>query len=142
MTTIDFITQLFPEVDDKLTQQHENHKHAQAKLYSSEVVTIALLFALKGVGDRAFYQWIDTNYKALFPHLPQRTRLFRLFNRYQRLTDLFMIAPSLIGVIDTYGIELIHPQRGVLSGKSAKRGYPITGGLSGKNCVCWSTISD
>ena len=62
MTTIDFITQLFPEVDDKLTQQHENHKHAQAKLYSSEVVTIALLFALKGVGDRAFYQWIDTNY--------------------------------------------------------------------------------
>ena len=70
MTGIDFITQLFSKVDDKLTRQHENHKHAQAKLYPSEVVTIALLFALKGVGNRAFYRWIDANYKALFPHLP------------------------------------------------------------------------
>ena len=88
MTTIDFITQLFCCVDDKLTQQNNNQKHAQAKLYPSEVVTIALVFALKGVGNRAFYRWIDTNYKALFPNLPQRTRLFRLFNRYQHLTHL------------------------------------------------------
>ena len=111
MTGIDFITQLFCRVDDKLTQQNNNQKHAQAKLYPSEVVTIALLFALKGVGTRAFYRWIETNYKTLFPNLPQRTRLFRLFNRYQHLTHLFMEAPSLIGVIDTYGIELIHPRR-------------------------------
>ena len=54
MTTIDFITELFLKVDDKLTQAHKNQKHVQAKLYPSEVVTLALLFALKGVGNRAF----------------------------------------------------------------------------------------
>ena len=48
MTIIDFITQLFCCVDDKLTQQNKNRKQTQANLYPSEVVTIALLFALKG----------------------------------------------------------------------------------------------
>ena len=111
MTTIDFITQLFCRVDDKLTQANKNQKHAKANLYPSEVVTIALLFALKGAGNRAFYRWIENNYKSLFPNLPERTRLFRLFNKHHHLTDMFMANPSLIGVIDTYGIELIHPRR-------------------------------
>ena len=123
MTTIDFITELFLKVDDKLTEEDKNQKHAQAKLYPSEVVTLALLFALKGVGTRAFYRWIDSNYKGLFPHLPQRTRLFRLFNRYRHLTACFMADPSLIGVIDTYGIELIHPYReGRTSEQVGKKG--------------------
>ena len=82
MTTIDFITDLFCWVDDKLTQHHQNQKQTQAHLYPSEVVTLALLFALKGVGNRAFYRWIASNYKALFPRLPESTRLFRLFNRH------------------------------------------------------------
>ena len=90
MTSIDFITELFVAVDDKLTTTNKNHKHPKAKLYPSEVVTIALLFALKGVGNRAFYRWIANNYKALFPNLPERTRLFRLFNRHHPLTDIFM----------------------------------------------------
>ena len=110
MTTIDFITDLFCCVDDKLTQDNKNQKHTQAKLYPSEVITLAL-FALKGVGNRAFYRWIESNYTGLFPNLPQRTRLFRLFNSHRHLTDIFMAEPSLIGVIDTYGIELIHPRR-------------------------------
>ena len=50
MTDIDFITELFVKVDDKLTKASKHHKHLKAKLYPSEVVTIALLFALKGVG--------------------------------------------------------------------------------------------
>ena len=123
MTTIDFITDLFCCVDDKLTQADTNQKHTQAKLYPSEVVTLALLFALKGVGNRAFYRWIESNYKALFPNLPKRTRLFRLFNRHHQLADLFMAEPSLIGVIDTYGIELIHPRReGRSEGQVGKKG--------------------
>ena len=111
MTTVEFITQLFCWVDDELTQRNDNHKLTQANLYPPEVVTIALLFALKGVGNRAFYRWIENNYKALFPNLPQRTCLFRLFNRHQHLADVFMDNPPLIGVSDTYGIELIHPRR-------------------------------
>ena len=50
MTIVDFITELFCCVDDKLSQHGKNHKHSQAKLYPSEVVTIAMLFALKGCG--------------------------------------------------------------------------------------------
>jgi len=39
MNTEDFITELFCHVDDELTEQGKNHKHSQAKLYPSEVVT-------------------------------------------------------------------------------------------------------
>ena len=57
MTTVDFITHLFCRVEDKLTQHQKNQKHSQASIYPAEVVTIALLFALKGIGNRAFYRF-------------------------------------------------------------------------------------
>ena len=118
MTTNDFITQLFCRVDDKLNECCQNNKHSQANLYPSEVVTLGLLFALKGKGNRAFYRWFLRNHRDLFPNLPERTRLFRLFNSHRHLIDLFMAEASLIGVIDTYGIELIHPRR---EGRSEKQ---------------------
>jgi hypothetical protein len=86
-------------------------KHSQASLYPSEVVTLALLFALKGVGSRPFYRWLKRDYRHLFPRLPHRTRLFRLFNSHRLWTDRFLAGHSLIGLVDTYGIELIHPRR-------------------------------
>ena len=46
-----------------------------------------MLFALKGVGNRASYRWIANNFKSLFPKLPERTRLFRLFDGHQHLVD-------------------------------------------------------
>ena len=49
--------------------------------------------------------------RVLFPQLPERTRLFRLLKTHQDWTQLFMAAPTVLGVIDTYGIELIHPIR-------------------------------
>jgi hypothetical protein len=104
----DFTIKLFCRVDD---QMPEARKHPQARLYPSEVVTLALLFALKGVGNRAFYRWVKRNLPHLFPDLPHRTRLFRLFNSHQQWVDCFLAAPSLLGVIDSYGIELIHPRR-------------------------------
>ena len=115
MTTEDFIIELFCRVDDTLP---EAEKHTQAKLYPSEVVTLALLCALKGVGNRAFYRWLTRDYRPLFPHLPSRTRLFRLFNSHRKWVKRFMAEPSLIGVIDSYGIELIHPRR---EGRSDKQ---------------------
>ena len=51
------------------------------------------------------------DYRALFPRLPERTRLFRLFMTHQDWTTAFLAAPTVLGVIDTYGIELIHPMR-------------------------------
>ena len=108
MTTDEFITELFCRVDDEML---DVEKTGQAHLYPSEVVTLGLLFALKGVGNRAFYRWLERDYQPLFPRLPERTRLFRLFNEQQHWTQRLMAAPSLIGLIDSYGIELIHPRR-------------------------------
>jgi len=73
-TTIEFITALFCQVDDHLSAIP---KHPEAHLWPSEVVTLGLLHALKGVGNRAFYRWLTRDYRALFPQLPERTRLFR-----------------------------------------------------------------
>jgi hypothetical protein len=108
MTTVEFITELFYRVDNAMPNAP---KHSQANLFPNAVVTIAILFALKGVGNRPFYRWLIRDYLPLFPKLPDRTRLFRLFNTHQHWTKNLMAEPSLIGVIDTYGIELIHPRR-------------------------------
>jgi hypothetical protein len=47
----------------------------------------------------------------LFPRLPERTRLFRLGKTPQDWTQVFLAAPTVLGVIDPYGIEMIHPMR-------------------------------
>jgi hypothetical protein len=108
MTTFDFITELFCRIDDTM---RDVAKHPQARLYPSELVTLGLLFALKGVGERAYYRWLTRDYRPLFPQLPERTRLFRLFKAHRAWTNRFLAAPSLLGVADTYGIELLHPRR-------------------------------
>jgi hypothetical protein len=108
MSTLDFITELFCRVDDMMS---DVPKHSQSTLHPSEVVTLGLLFALKGVGNRAFYRWIVRDYLPLFPHLPERTRLFRLFVAHREWTDRFLGQPTVLGAADTYGIELIHPIR-------------------------------
>ena len=66
MSTVDFIIALFCRVDEVIG---DVPKHSQANLYPSEVVTMALLFALKGVGPRAFYRWFSRDYRPLFPKL-------------------------------------------------------------------------
>ena len=108
MTTSDFIIELFCRVDDAMP---EVTKHPQAKLHPSEVVTLGLLLALKGSSGRAFHRWAARDLKALFPHLPERTRLLRLLARHHILTRRFLQAPTLLAVCDSYGIELVHPMR-------------------------------
>ncbi len=108
MSTEDFIIALFIRVDSVIG---DLPKHPQAQLHPSEVVTLGLLFALKGGGSRAFYRWLTKNYRHWFPSLPERTRLFRLFATHAAWTDYFLADPTVLGVADTYGIELIHPVR-------------------------------
>jgi hypothetical protein len=86
---------------------HTISKHPHATLWPSEVVTLGILHTLKGVGNRAFYRWLTRDYRGLFPHLPERTRLFRLFSPHQAWTAAFLATPTVLGGIDTYGIELI-----------------------------------
>lgn len=115
MTDEDFIIELFVRVDDVML---DVNKHPQAKLYPSEVVTLGLTLALKGGGSRAYYRWVKRNFSHLFPRLPERTRFFRLLKQHRIWLLRFMAAPSLIGLIDSFGIELLHPRR---EGRSEKQ---------------------
>jgi hypothetical protein len=89
----------------------KTREHRQAKLSLSELVTLGLLFALKGTSQHAFYRWLRQNWKELFPALPERTRLFRRLKAHQKLSEKFLAEPTVFGVIDSYGIELCHPIR-------------------------------
>ena len=80
-------------------------------LWPSEIVTLGVLHVLKGVGNWAFHRWLTRDYRPMFPRLPERTRLFHLFKTHQAWTQAFLAAPTVLGVIDTSGIELIHPIR-------------------------------
>jgi hypothetical protein len=135
MTTVDFITELFCRVDEEMVGVP---KHPQAKLYPSEVVTMALLFALKGGGERAFYRWLERDYRPLFPQLVERTRLFRLFATHQDWTERYLAEPTVLGVADSYGVELLHPyreQRCPRPGRLGRKGFSnhrwIVGGKLG-----------
>ena len=82
------------------------------------LVTIGLLYAIKGVGTRAFYRWLHNNYEDMFPNLPHRTRHFYRLRTHHQWVELFLAPPTVLGVIDTYGIELIPPVR---EGRSPKQ---------------------
>ncbi len=47
----------------------------------------------------------------MFLTLPERTRLLRRLCTPQAWTHHFLAVPSLLGVIDTSGVELIYPVR-------------------------------
>ena len=108
MTTAEFIIALFYRIDNQML---DVPKHPQAALYPSEVVTLGVLYALKGGSKRAFYHWLVRDWYAWFPRLPSRTRLFRLFAAHAEWTDRFRAEPTPLGVVDSYGIELRHPVR-------------------------------
>ena len=134
MTTEDFIISLFCQVDDQMGAMP---KHPQATLWPSELVTIGLLFALKGGYFRAFYRWLKRDYESLFGELPDRTRLQRLLATHQTWCGRFLADPTFFTVIDSYGIELIHPIREGRSpqqiGKKGKSNWRWIVGMK----LCW-----
>jgi hypothetical protein len=134
VTTTDFIITLFCEVDDHM---REVPKHSQALLWPSELVTIGMLFALKGGYFRAFYRWLTRDYQPLFGKLPERTRLQRALATHQQWCDRFLAEPTFFTLMDTYGIELIHPIREGRSerqiGRKGKSNWRWIVGLK----LCW-----
>ena len=134
MATVDFLISLFCLVDDRLGPQR---KHPQAYLWPSELVTIGLLFALKGGSFRAFYRWLARDYAALFGTLPERTRLLRALRAQEPQTRAFLAAPTFFTVIDTYGIELLHPWRyGRSPRQVGKKGFSNHRWIVGLK-LCW-----
>jgi len=108
MTTEDIIIHIFCYVDDRMKNIQ---KHSQAELYPSELVTIGILFALKGGRFRAFYRWLKRDYDALFGGLPDRTRIQRALKTHQNWCDRFLETPSFFTVADSFPIELLFPIR-------------------------------
>ena len=134
MTTIDFIADLFCRIDDEM---RAFPKHPQAQLWPSEVVTLGVLHALQGGGNRAFSRWLSRDYRPLFPRLPERTRLFRSLVTHRWWTLRFLAQPTLLGVIDSYGIERLHPIRaGRSSRQIGRKGLSNHRWLVGYN-LCW-----
>jgi hypothetical protein len=108
VTTEDFIIGLFCLVDDRMGNLA---KRSDARLYPSELVTIGLLYALKGGFFRAFYRWLKRDFERLFVELPDRTRITRALCAHRDWCLQLLADPTFFTVIDTYGIELIHPIR-------------------------------
>ena len=108
LSCVDFTIELFCRVDDQLKDQT---KHPLAHLHPSEVVTIGVLQALRGGGHRAFYRWLKKELGHLFPRLPEQSRLFRVLEDHRYLAQRFMAEPTVLGVCDTLGVELLHPRR-------------------------------
>jgi hypothetical protein len=108
MTTEDIIIHIFCAVDD---QMREVRKVPQAELYPSEVVTIGILFALKGGHFRAFCRWLTRDYAALFGGLPDRTTLQRQLRAQQYHADRLLAEAGLLNVVDSFPIELLFPIR-------------------------------
>jgi hypothetical protein len=113
MTTEDIIIHIFCLVDDRVK---DIAKHPDADLYPGELVTIGILFALKGGRFRAFYHWLKRDYGALFKKLPERTSLQSLLKTHQVWCDRLLEMPTFFTVADSFPIELIFPIR---EGRSA-----------------------
>jgi hypothetical protein len=108
MPAVEVITTLCSEVDE---QMHAIPKHPEARRWPSEVITLGLWHALIGVGNRAFYRGLTRDYRPLLPRLLERTRLLRLCKTHQAWTQIFLAAPTGLGVMNTDGLELSHPMR-------------------------------
>jgi hypothetical protein len=93
-------------------------------LYPSELVTVGILFALKGGHFRAFYRWLKRDYGDWFGDgsLPERTRLQRLLQTHQDWCALLLADPSFFTVIDSYPIELCSDWEGRSQQQVGKKG--------------------
>jgi hypothetical protein len=104
----EFTIALFVRVDDAM---QDIPRHPRALLAPSEIVTLALLFVFKGVSLRRFHLWANANLGGLFPALPERSRLLRLFATHRDWADVFLADITPEAICDSLGIELVHPRR-------------------------------
>jgi hypothetical protein len=85
---------------------------------------------------RSVYRWLERDYGDLLGGLPERTRLVRALRVQQHQTERFLADPTFFTVIDTDGIELIHPGGMVaVRAKWARTASATTVGSSGSSCA-------
>jgi hypothetical protein len=104
MTTADVIIDWCCRIDDAMT---DLQKHSPAILSASEIVTLAIVFAIKGVGNRACDRCLQRHWRHRFPSRPHRPRWLRWFKRHRQCANHVLAAATVLGVIDRYGLEFI-----------------------------------
>lgn len=113
----------------------EDYKHTQAKLYLSEIILCGVLFALKGGSFRRFYVWLAR--RRLFV-LPDRTRLQRLLIVHRKMCSQFLKEGTILNVMDSFGVEVIHPIR---EGRSTQSQMVSKKGKSNKRWIVGRKIN-
>jgi len=98
MTPRDCITALFDEIDE---QRCAMPQHPEAHLWPRAVVPLGRWPARQGVGNRAGSRCVPRAERPVFPHGPERPRLFRLCRTPQDGPQAVVAAPTVRGVIDT-----------------------------------------
>lgn len=119
----------------KILGKRRDYKHTQGKLYLSEIILIGVLFALKGGSFRRFYSFLKR--RSLF-NLPDRTRLHRLLITHQDQCQKFLSDPTILNVMDSYGVEIIHPIR---EGRSSQSQLVSKQGISNKRWIVGRKIN-
>src|SRR5262245_25548863 len=94
MTTVDFITELFYEVDEQLRTLP---KHPEARLWPSEVVTLGLLHAAQRRGEPALLSLVDARLSGLVSAAP------RAHPALSSLRDPSRLDTGLLGLADRAG---------------------------------------
>lgn len=92
----------------ELTIGKQNRRHPLAKLYLSEIFLCGVLFALKGGSFRQFHIWLTRRHLL---NLPERSRLCRVLIKHRKLCNQFLASETFFNVIDSFGVEVIHPAR-------------------------------
>jgi len=112
---IDTIYEIYFAIADRLKE--EDTKHPPSLLYRSEIVLIGMIYALKGTSFTRFYDWFS-DLEVL--NLPERSRLTRLIEKYEKYTERFLSEETLFNITDSIGVEIIKPIRENRSEESKK----------------------
>ena len=94
MNIANFSAQLFCKVDDAIP---DAPRDSQAILSGNEVVTIGILYLVKGLTAKdpaaRFLPPAPRNYGHLFPQLPERSCWFRRWHTQRHWTGRFLATP-------------------------------------------------
>lgn len=93
MNDIDISIYIFAAIDDIIKSIELDKKPGpNGRLTESEILTLMVLHPiLKPFGKlKVFYNWINWNYKYLFPNMPDYTRIKRLFDNHKELIIVIM----------------------------------------------------
>ena len=123
MNDTDMITLIFTTIDDLVKSiKLDPEPGPKGKLTESEILTLMVLHPiLKPFCKlKMFYQWINWNFKHLFPNMPDYTRILRLFVKNKELMVYIMTKfsdPNSFGlVVDGTPVGVME----VIRGKFAK----------------------